>query len=144
AGSAKLTSIAYRSNEVLAAGQASKGFSGRVPAPAVSVGVRFDDFGSGYYVVPIGPPDPAYPGEYTWGITASFPPGAPPGNHKLQAVGFLSDGTPGVQGEARICVQSTIPDNGHACDPTNPKQALPAFVIRLTWGEPRALDLPVD
>ncbi len=122
------------------AGAAGKSISGRTTVDAVSVGVRFDDMGTGYWVVPIGNPDPLFPGENTFGFSANFAPGDPSGVHALQFVAINGAGNAGPQSRKSLCIDTRVPDNGHAC---NGNIAPPAAVIALTWDTDFDLDLHV-
>ena len=65
-------------NSVLRPGQAAKSLSGRATADAVALGVQLAGEGTGHWVVPLGPADPATPGELTWAISLDVSHEAPP------------------------------------------------------------------
>ena len=63
-------------------------------------------------------------------------PAAPP----LRAVAIDGAGNGGTQLDTVLCIENRIPDNGHACDPT---QAVPAVVFSLRWDANFDVDLHV-
>jgi hypothetical protein len=128
------------------AGAATQSISGVVTEDAQSIGVRFADVGTGYWVVPVGAPDLLYPAQLDFGLRANFAPTIPPGQHKLLAVAIGNGSGPGggpnagVQSQGTICIQNVVPDNGHAC---NAAAIPPAAVISLSWDTNFDLDLHV-
>jgi hypothetical protein len=121
-------------------GEGGKALSGRATSKASSVAIRFADMGTGYWVLPIGAPDPLFPGELTWSAPSDFDPNDPPGKHPLLAVAIDANGVAGVQSEQTLCLASAVPDNLESCDPTrNPPEA----VITLKWNADVDLDLHV-
>ncbi|NOU32956.1 MAG: hypothetical protein HOO96_34070 [Polyangiaceae bacterium] len=135
------TVTAYESaSTVVRPGQAGKVLSGRTTPGAVAVAVRFADLGSGYWVLPVGGPDPQNGGELVWQADADFGIGLPPGLHPLRVVAIDALGNAGTQRDLGLCVTAAIADNLNACNPTrNP----PAAVISLSWDVPADLDLVV-
>lgn len=125
-------------NSVVLPGQAEKGIEGRVSAEAVAVAVRFQDLGSGYWVVPTGPEEPQYPGQRTYSLRATFPAGLPAGSHTIAVVALDADGKAGVQVERELCAAGPIPDNLHGC---NPETAPPRMVVSLSWNVDADVDL---
>jgi hypothetical protein len=121
-------------------GLSSKGLGGSVSPDAVAVGVRMADFGTGYWVAPVGAPDPDFPGTVSFGVTAGFQPEIPPGLHQLLYVALDGSGRGGRQFPQRLCFDNRIPDNGHACSPTT---APPSAVFSLRWDANFDLDLHV-
>jgi hypothetical protein len=121
-------------------GVASQTIGGYVTDDALAIGMRFADLGNGYWVIPVGAPDPQYPGQASFSAQANFAPDIPPGPHAVAAVAFGAGGVAGVQREDTLCVASPVPDNGHAC---NPAIAPPAAVVSLTWDTTFALALHV-
>jgi hypothetical protein len=124
----------------LAAGATHQQFSGLATQDAVAIGVALVDGGTGYWVVPVSSLDPFYPGKVDWGFYADFSPQLPPGRHKLRLVAIDEGGAAGRQVDVSVCIDSIVPDNGHACIPT---QSPPAAVISLLWDAPFDLDLHV-
>jgi hypothetical protein len=124
----------------LPVGAAGESISGYASADTASVGVRFADLGTGYWIVPVSVTDPQYPGQITFGMKASFAPGIPAGTHDLRVVAIGASGQAGDQAQGTVCFQSAVPDNGHACNSAIP---VPAAVIALTWDTNFDLDLHV-
>jgi hypothetical protein len=139
AGSLAVLNIMFNSTLVLP-GVAGKSFSGAVTDDAAAVGVRLAGMGTGYWVVPVGPPDAIIAGALTFSMSASFDPGDAPGLHELEFVAIDASGHAGTQSDLEVCIDSRIPDNGHACDPN---VAPPAAVFSLRWDTNFDLDLHV-
>jgi hypothetical protein len=121
-------------------GEGGKQISGRATKDASSVALRFDDIGTGYWVLPLGAADPLYPGENTWSAACDFDPNAPAGPHPLRVVAIDANGNAGAQSEQSFCLQGKVPDNLHAC---HPQIASPEAVFTLTWDQDVDLDLHV-
>ncbi len=138
-GRPAVTSIELQ-NPITVPGQAQKSIRGRVSEDAWSVGVRLKDFGSGYWVVPIGSPEPQNPGESVWSMSADLSMTLPSGPITLVAVAFDAEGRPGAQRETTLCIASRIPDNGSTC---LPGRTSPEAVIVLEWSADADLDLEV-
>ncbi len=139
AQSLSVLSFGFNSTQVLP-GVAGKSFSGDVTGDSAAVGVRIADLGTGYWVVPVGPPDPMIAGAFTFSMSTSFEPTDPPGLHALRFVAIGADGDAGRQSDLEVCIDSRIPDNGHACDPM---VAPPKAVFSLRWDTDFDLDLHV-
>jgi hypothetical protein len=127
-------------NALVLPGQAGKQFQGRAVDSAFSIGMRLADIGTGYWVVPIGPPDPQYSGELSWQASIDFNANIPPGKHPLRFVAIDGNGNAGQESELVICAESRVPDNLSSCDPTI---APPDAVISLVWDQDVDLDLQV-
>jgi hypothetical protein len=132
--------VMYTITNVVLAGEANKSFSGDVTTDAVAVGVKLANLGTGYWVVPVGAPDPNDPTGITFGFSANFSPSAPPGLHDLLLVAIGPSGQAGIQSPTQLCIESRIPDNNHACIPA--KQP-PNTVFTLQWDTNFDLDLHV-
>jgi len=135
----RVTSIVY-SNRIVLPGQAGKKLSGRASNRASAVGLRLADLGSGYWVVPIGAPDPQFPGELTWEADTDFALAASAfaGFHALRVVAIDAAGVAGEQNEVNMCLASREPDNLNACNPNTPP---PDVVVSLFWDAAVDLDL---
>jgi hypothetical protein len=135
-------SVAFVSVPVLpvAAGQSGQVISGFVTDDAVSVGVRFPDEGTGFWVVPVGPTDPMFPGDISFKFTANFNAGDRAGKRALRFVAIDGAGHAGTQSDGALCFQPRVPDNGHTCNPAKP---LPSAVISLRWDANFDVDLHV-
>jgi hypothetical protein len=127
-------------NVTVIPGASNKSFGGVATSDAVAVGVRLADLGSGYWVVPVGGRDPLVPNAVDFGLSASFNANDPPGLRNLRMVALDPGGNGGTQVDTQLCIQSRIPDNGHACTPSNP---VPAVVFTLQWDANFDVDLHV-
>ena len=127
-------------NNVIRAGQSGKSLSGRATDDTLSIGARFGDLGTGYWIVPTGAPDPTAPGELTWAFTYDGARDAPPGLHPLLLAAIDEQGRAGVETRLDTCITRPIPDNLNACDPTI---APPFAVLSLAWDADVDLDLVV-
>jgi hypothetical protein len=116
-------------------------FSGHATTDAQSVGVRFADLGTGYWVIPVGGPDPSDNSLLTWQFSADFDRGLPPGFHDLLFAAIDANGSSGTQADLEVCVDTPVPDNLNICVP---KRAPPAAVLSLQWDTPVNLDLLVE
>jgi hypothetical protein len=125
-------------NNVLRPGEVGKSLNGGVTDDADAVAIRFVDIGSGYWVIPAAGPDPSKPGELTWSMSLDVAESAPKGLHKLLFAGIDKAGHAGTQNELDFCIDSAVPDNENACDPTIEP---PFAVISLTWDTNADLDL---
>jgi hypothetical protein len=134
-----VTSVTF-SNAFIISGYAGTKIAGLATTDAVAVGVQLADQGTGYWVVPTQGVDVQFPGQRDFGFSASFNQTDTPGDTDLRLVAIGADGSAGVQVNAPICIESRVPDNGHACQPTKP---VPAAVLSLTWDSAFDLDLVV-
>jgi hypothetical protein len=125
-------------NRVLIPGQSGKQLGGRVTDDASSVGLRFGDLGTGFWVVPLGAPDPQNPGELGWSLVYDVGHDVPPGLHPLRVAAIDDSGGAGTQKELVVCVTSAVPDNLNACDTTI---SPPFAVLSLGWDADVDLDL---
>jgi hypothetical protein len=124
----------------LIAGEGEKTIRGRVSTDASAVALRFADRGRGYWLQPVGGPDPINGGEFTWSLVANVSADTPPGYHSLLFAGIGADGRSGNQLAFRLCVGSPIPDNLNHCEP---KRLPPDLVVSLAWDRDVDLDLRV-
>jgi len=137
-GDGPTVTFAGAENPRVVRGQAQKGFNGRALATASSIAVRFVGVGSGYWVFPIGDPDPQYPGELTWTATIDFARALAPGRRPLAFVAFDAAGRAGPVRELATCIEGVLPTS--SCDASEP---LPAAVVSLSWDVDVDLDLVV-
>jgi hypothetical protein len=119
---------------------ASLSVKGDVSGDTAAVGIRLLDMGTGYWVVPAGAPDPQTPGALGYSFSTGYSLDDAPGAHTLRVVAIGSDGNAGTQADLGICLESRIPDNGHACAPD---VAPPAAVFTLTWDTSFDLDMHI-
>jgi hypothetical protein len=134
-----VVSVDYNNVHVVP-GAAGKSFGGLATTDAVAVGVRLEDLGSGYWVVPVAGRDNQVPNTSDFSFSASFDVNDPPGERNLLMVAIDASGNAGTQLATELCLQSRIPDNGHACDLEAP---VPAVVISLQWDDNFDVDLHV-
>jgi hypothetical protein len=125
---------------VLRPGTRGAGITGRASKDAYSVGVRFADLGSGYWVHPVGGEDPLIPDELNWSFALDAASDITPGKHDLEVVTFDKDGNAGGKQALSLCIASDLPDNLNVCDP---KVAPPLVIASLTWNTDADLDLTV-
>jgi hypothetical protein len=127
-------------NSVVRLGQAGKELSGRTSVDAVAVAVAFEGLGTGYWVSPLGPPDPTAGNELTWSLDTTIGWDLPIGPGAIDIVAINADGTAGRQQRTTVCVRPDLLDNFASCDPT---LSPPDTVIALTWDTAVDLDLVV-
>jgi hypothetical protein len=120
-------------------GYSGKRISGRASTDAVAVGVRLAGLGSGYWVFPVGAPDPTAQGEFSWSARLDFSRDVPAGEHELFLAGIDRAGRAGAQFSSRLCFTSPLGDES-VC---NPRQAPPALIVSLSWDTGADLDLRV-
>lgn len=113
--------------------------SGLTSKGSVAVGVRFEDLGTGYWLLPTRAVDTESNG-LEWRFRAAFAGGLPPGTHRLLFAAVDAEGRSGTQTPLTLCLAPEIPDNGSSCDPS---QTPPALVVSLSWDAPVDLDLRV-
>jgi hypothetical protein len=128
-------------NTAVEPGELGLALSGHASPDAQTIGLRFADLGTGYWVVPVGAPDPTDEGLLTWQVSADFGRDVPPGFHDLVFAAIGADGSSGTQSDLPVCVDTPVPDNLNACVP---KRAPPAAVLSLSWDSPVDLDLIVQ
>ncbi len=114
--------------------------SGLASPDSVAIAVRLEGLGSGYWVLPTSAADVVNDGALEWKFSAAFGSDLPAGKRRLLLAGVDGKGRSGNQLGLTLCLESEIPDNGNACDPT---QAPPALVVSLGWDAAVDLDLRV-
>jgi hypothetical protein len=127
-------------NNTVQIGQARLRLTGRTSIDGAAVGIALAGLGTGYWVVPVGPPDPTAGDEYTWDLDANIGWELPLGPGALDLVAIGDDGAAGRQSALAVCVRPQLPDNAAACDPA---AAPPDTVLSLTWDTDADLDLRV-
>ncbi len=134
-----VSSIALQ-NALIPPREPARSFSGLASRGSVAVGVRFEDLGTGYWLLPTGNSDAVNGDALEWRFRAAFAGGLPPGPHRLLFAALDGKGRAGTQTSITLCLASDIPDNNSACDPD---QTPPALVVSLGWEAPLDLDLRV-
>jgi hypothetical protein len=127
-------------NGVVHLGQAAKKIDGRASIDAVAVALGFESLGTGYWVSPVGPPDPAAGYEYTWSLDTSIGWDLPLGPGAIDVVAIDRDGVAGRRSKLAVCVRPDLLDNLATCDPS---LAPPDTVLALAWDTDVDLDLVV-
>jgi hypothetical protein len=127
-------------NTAIAQGELGLVLAGHATLDAQTVAVRFADLGTGYWVVPVGAPDPSDNGLLTWQASADFGRDLTPGFHDLVFAAIGADGASGTQSDLSVCIDTPVPDNLNICVP---KRRPPAVVLSLNWDSPVDLDLIV-
>ena len=127
-----------KQNGLTFAGATGKDFTGRASPTAASVAIGLEGAGSGYWLVPVGAPDPQNNGEFTFHVTVDFSSHVPTGTQHLRFVAMDEQGRGGTQSDEELCIAPAVPDNLNACRPTI---APPALVLSLDWDRPVDLDL---
>jgi hypothetical protein len=132
--------VSFSALTIVPPGAVDRSISGTATPGSVSVGLRFENLGTGYWVLPTTTADVFTEGELAWGGLASYARQPEPGKHKLLAVAMDGKGRAGVQSSLDVCLLPEVPDNGNVCDPSkNP----PKLVVSLAWNNPVDLDLRV-
>lgn len=130
--------ILESANNVLRPGQAGKAVGGRTTTDASAVAVRLEGSGTGYWLLPVGPPDPQANGELTFSVKYDVSRDAEPGLVRMLFAAISESGASGTQEALDVCITRAIPDNLNACDPTI---APPAAVLSLSWDTGADVDL---
>jgi hypothetical protein len=134
-----VTTVTF-TNPFIVSGITGTGITGLATNDAVAVGVALANQGTGYWVIPTQGPDVQFPGERDFSFSASFNPGDTSGDTDLRVVAIGANGSGGLQFNAPICIESRVPDNGHACNPLRP---VPNAVFSLVWDTAFDVDLTV-
>src|SRR6185436_17635651 len=100
------------------AGQSGKALAGRTSTDAAAIAVGFAGAGSGYWLQPVGFPDPVNAGELTFDMVVDLSPTVPTGLQNLRFVAIDAAGQAGGQVSSELCIGGEIPDNFNACDPS--------------------------
>jgi len=123
---------------VLRPGTHGAQISGRSTNDAYSVGMRFKDQGTGYWIRPVGGEDPLIPNELSWSLAFDAASEIEPGKHDLEVVSFDAQGKPGSKQTLSLCIASELPDNLNVCDAKN---VPPLAIASLRWNTDADLDL---
>lgn len=126
-------------NAVVRLGQAGKELSGRTSTDAVAIAIAMADLGGGYWVTPLGPPDPTANNELTWAFDTTIGWNVPLGPAAIDVVAIDAEGRGGRQYRTEVCVRPDLLDAA-SCDPD---ATPPDTVIALSWDTDVDLDLVV-
>lgn len=124
---------------VLWPSEASLGISGTASPDSYAVAFKLDKLGTGYWVLPVGAPDPLNNNELTWGARINLG-NVPSGLQQLRVAALDEANNAGTQRSLELCIRSLVPDNLNACDP---RIAPPRIVASLAWDSSADLDLSV-
>ncbi len=116
-------------NNLLSQGQAGKRLGGDAAKGANAIALRLGDVGTGYWILPVGAPDPQTPGALSWEAVCDFSRDLPSGRHELVVAASDDASEFGPHNSIPLLVQSLVPD-------------APA-VVSLAWDSPADLDLRV-
>lgn len=116
-------------NNLVTQGQAGKKLAGVAKKGATAVAARFEDLGTGYWIVPVGPEDPQTEGDLSWEMVMDYSASVKPGKHALLLAASDQLGTFGPTRDLPILVQALTPEG--------------AAVISLSWDSNADLDLHV-
>jgi hypothetical protein len=126
-GGPAVTSTSGFRSTIIPAGTVAKSIGGNAAQGALSVAVALDGLGSGYWVAPVGSPDPDTKGELTWKMICNFAHDLPAGPHKLLFAAANRDGQFGATSLLEVTSLPWLPD-GHV-------------VASLSWGYDADVDL---
>lgn len=115
-------------------------FSGLAFGDAAAIGVRLEDEGTGYWLVPTGTRNDLTASALNWSFSLDLQDSLDPGVHRLLLTAFDENGNAGPTTVNDLCINPFVPDNGNAC---NPRSSPPYVVLSLEWDTPVDLDLRV-
>jgi hypothetical protein len=124
---------------LLSASEASVGLSGTASQDSYAVALKLDKLGTGYWVLPVGSPDPFNNNDLSWSARVDLAD-VPAGLHQLRVAALDEANRAGTQRSLELCIRSPVPDNLNACDPTIEP---PRLVASLAWDSSADLDLSV-
>jgi hypothetical protein len=122
--------------------QGSSGINvvGRASPDSESIAVQLvGGGGAGYWVLPVGTPEPQFNDEPAFAFSVAFAREIA-GMQRLRVAAIDAHGDSGTQSDLEICVAPRVPDNLNACVPTI---APPELVVSLSWDRAADLDLVV-
>lgn len=130
------------SSAIALLGQRDRSLGGRADAEAWSIGVRFAELGTGWWIREVGDISALFPQERDLSLSYEIGAGIPPGLHALSIAAIDGDGRRGPPVDLDLCVLEDPQTAGlNPCDPTLPP---PALVIGVTWNRDVDLDLVVE
>lgn len=126
-GGPAITSTSGFRSTIIPAGTVAKSIGGNAAQGALSVAVKLDQLGSGFWVAPVGAPDQDTKGELTWKVICNFAHDLPTGPQRLLFAAANRDGQFGATRALDVTSMPFLPQ-GHV-------------VASLTWGNDADLDL---
>src|SRR5690349_7883029 len=114
--------------------------NGRASTDTYAVGFQLAGIGTGYWLVPVGAPDPSNRDELSWRVSLDFGASVSPGLHQLLVAALDAQGRSGTQRDIELCVRAPSADNLNVCDATLEP---PALVVSLGWDNDADLDLQI-
>jgi hypothetical protein len=112
---------------VFKAGFGGWNIGGDADLGAYAVGMRFVDLGTGYWSVPVGPPDVQVSGAASWSASASFSLAIAPAAYDLEFAAVDGMGNAGPANKLTVNIQSRVPAG--------------KVVVTLRWDSNADLDL---
>jgi hypothetical protein len=123
-------------------GQAGRKLGGRADEDTWTIGLRFAELGTGWWIREVGDLAAQFPGERDLSLTYDVGAGIPPGIHALRIAAIDEHGKRGEPVDFDVCVLAAPVTAGlNPCDATIPP---PALVITATWNRDVDLDLVVE
>ena len=133
------TTLETPGDVVLPPGKVGKQLLGYASLRAVAVGLRFRDYGTGYWIVPTGAPDRTQdPPVVGWRAEVDIGYALPPGLTALRAFAIDDAGRAGPPTDITVCLTPVVPDNLASC---HPSLTPPSIVLSLSWDTNVDLDL---
>ena len=126
-GGPKITSLGGLRSSIIPAGTTGKAISGAAAPSSLSVGIELEGSSHGYWVVPVGAPDPQTDGELTWKFVCDFSRSLPAGIQTLRFGAANRDGQFGASQSLKVNALPILPD-AHV-------------VASLSWGNDADVDL---
>jgi hypothetical protein len=127
-GGPEVSQVDIRSTEFLP-GTVAKSVAGVASGSSQAVALGLEGLGSGYWIVPVGAPDPQTPGSFTWGANCDFSNDLPAGFQNLQMSASDPQGNFGPITTRKLNIKSLLP--------------MGKVVASLTWGVDADLDLHI-
>lgn len=124
---------------VLSIGDSNLGISGTASQDSYAVALKLDKLGTGYWLLPVGAPDPFNNNDLAWSARIDLGE-LPPGLQNLRVAALDDQNHAGTQRSLELCIRSPIPDNLNVCDSTIEP---PRLVASLEWASTADLDLAV-